>query len=745
MNKKFFKAFLCIVLALLITSSVWTIVFAEYINYSETNYTLEEINSNDRLLAVGKTRPEYVVAEFNDEKTEVIITKNGKNSDGIIDEYYRLSYKDLISVNIGNDVKGFSGRTFEFSESLSNITVSSENEDYLTAGGVLFTKDMNTLVIYPVNKSDAVYTVPDGVKVIGNDAFSFCNKLEKVTLTDSIVEIGQSAFSNCLALTTVDMPKNLKIISYCAFAHCESLVDIVIPESVTTIDWQAFLACTSLKEINIPKNVTSKYDRTFLMCESLESINVSSENTIFASIDGVLLNKDMTELIQYPCGKKDIKYTIPDGVKYITSSAFSHANYIEEVLFPDTMIAIDSMAFRYCDSIKSVKLPNSVTALGYESFYECISLENVVLSESMTRVENDTFNGCKNLKSITLPNGVIYIGANAFNGCSSLESVDIPDELRVMDYGAFMGCESLENIYLPQFLHSVSNGSPFSKCLSLERVDVHPENETFTSVDGILFTKNMKQIIRYPAGKTEKEYVIPNSVVTIGDYAFDYDSSLENVSISESVTKIGECAFYNSHSLEAITISKYISKIGPMAFTCSKALTDINVDEDNTSYISVDGILYNKNLDKLICYPGGRTDEFYEISEHVTTIGAMAFYGCTNLEYVIVPKTVTRIEYLGLDDQYGYPITIHGFAGTIAEQYAKENGNKFVDISNQNLIGDVNGDGGISSVDARWILQAVANLRTFTEEELAVSDVNGDGKLNAVDARWVLQMVAGLR
>ena len=245
--------------------------------------------------------------------------------------------------------------------------------------------------------------------------------------------------------------------------------------------------------------------------------------------------------------------------------------------------SFDASVFYNNQNIKVVIIEKGVTSIGSSAFNCCTSLTSITIPDSVTSIGSSAFNCCTNLTSITIPDSVTSIGAAAFSGCTSLTSVTIPHGVTSVEFETFCGCTSLTSV------------------------------------------------------------TIPNGVKSIDDESFLGCTSLTNITIPDSVISIGLMAFLNCTSLESVTIPDSVTSIDIDAFEGCTSLTSINVEKNNINYSSVNGVLFDRNQNELICYPAGKNDKTYEIPNGVTSIDDYAFSYCTSLISVTIPNSVTSI------------------------------------------------------------------------------------------------------
>jgi hypothetical protein len=287
-----------------------------------------------------------------------------------------------------------------------------------------------------------------------------------------------------------------------------------------------------IESIEIPGSVTEFEEYMFDVCTKLQYIHVAEDNPLYASVDGVLYNKDKTELIFVPKG-------------------------VESFTIPTSVIRIAEGAFEACRNLTSITIPSSVTSIGDSAFSNCINLINVDLSSNLISIGNQAFADCGLLTDLKIPSSVTSIGNQAFANCSSLSVMKIPSSVTSIGERAFFNCYGLSEF------------------------QVDADNQNFTTIDGVLFSKDLTKIIAVHGKLTE--YEVPYGVTSIADYQFyRYPSTLKSVIIPSSVTRIGSYAFFGCNSLKSIYIPSSVVRFGKTAFLdCWDARITIDNSVDN--------------------------------------------------------------------------------------------------------------------------------------------------------------------
>ena len=544
-----------------------------------------------------------------------------------------ITVNNLKSVVLGTNVLTIGDNAFEDCTSLISITISirveSISDNAFQGGSGL--KYLGVTVDSPLLAADADgdgtvdVTIGSAQTIGGKDVYVYDSS--KTLFIDTS---GNEYLIDINGITSSDYPDGITV---------NNLKSVVLGTNVLTIGDNAFEGCTSLTEIIIPDSVYTIIDFAFQGCSGLTAINILPNNSFYSSINGVLFDKTQTELIQYPAGKPETTYTIPNSVTLIGDNAFqgSGLKYLGVTVYSPLLAAdadgdgtvdvtigsaqtiggkdvyvydtsktlfIDTDDANFTDNIveeiNSGKYPDDITAN---------NLKSVVLGTNVLTIGNYAFKGCTSLTEIIIPDSVTAIGEDAFRGCTSLESVNIHYDVTEISIEAFMSCSVLTSVTLPKNdeFTTISNNT-FNACTSLEKID------------------------------------IPNSVRIIGRSAFWDCRNLASVTFQETskVASIGEYAFYYCTSLEKIIIPNSVRTIGDDSFNGCSDLTSVTLPI-NDEFTTISNSAFNActSLEKII------------IPNSVHTIGDDSFNGCSDLTSVTLPindefTTISNSAFQGL-------------------------------------------------------------------------------------------------
>ncbi len=494
-------------------------------------------------------------------------------------------------------------------------------------------------------------TIPSSVESIGDCAFEYCRKLEEVTIGESVTSIGGWAFYGCSKLTSVTIPNSVTSIGRSAFSCCSSLTEVTIPNSVTSIGVLAFEDCSSLTEVTIPKSVTSIGNWAFKDCTALEKVDYQATACTSAGSSSESVFSGCTSLAEV---------TIADNVTTIPSYLFYDCTGLSSVisLNPEPPTC-DTNAF-YEVSCKLIVPSGSeeayAAATGWEDFSNITdgiyytmnyNFNSADGTAEVTSIEyNTSSNGSIYDGSVVIPSTVTYdnvnynvtsIGYGAFQDCTGITEVTIPNSVTSIGDCAFRNCTALTDVTIPNSVTSIGYWV-FSDCTSLTEV------------------------------------TIPNSVTSIGRYVFFGCTGLTEVTIPNSVTSIDYYAFALCTGLTSVVSlnpepptcdSQSFNDVGssctlavPTGSKAAYAAADVWEDFENIT----DGIYYNFNADgtaevtSASAYSynsNGGTDggsvtipetvTYDGVTYNVTSIGDLAFEGCTGITEVTIPESVTSI------------------------------------------------------------------------------------------------------
>ena len=637
----------------------------------------------------------------------------------------------LTSIKIPDSVTRIGTETFSGCTSLATIDISKESKltkiEYGAFGYYPYKIDLKSLGnFYDINPSGPstsaqgvkvkeIYLPKESIKNYGGGSaaglFAGCTTLEKVTIGSSgdskaeltKAELPYEMFAGCTNLTTVNMDKNVKTIGTAAFAECTGLKSIDLTEVKEVMSY-AFIKA-GLSEVTIPSSVEKIGAITFGGCTSLETMTLESrlsgEDLGFRKMVSILGNfsyvkgeysynmHTSSEQVNNPIrsneefranypGQTAIKTLIikNDGVGTAldNSSAFAaHLVSLENVTLPEGMETIPSGAFKQCFSLKKVVLPSSIKTIGNNAFDSDVNLDidftkltnltsigdyafSIINANGGNSAEGDSYTKYKDeikdggIKNIILPESVKTIGSRAFFGQRNVKKIVIPKSVTSIQGQAFQMIPALEELEVYASLDKVS-GSSF--------------NEVFWSNTRNDSTGKLKKVI------LGESYSATGKIGSALFYGLDFDE----IDIQmNNIQNLGSSMFMKNTRLKSFTVPKTVKVINQAAFYETTALKDITIPK-NVQTMDVEAFrksglekIWILNKDLVIKEP---------TTEDVTEEESAA----KTKVYIYDPKETVK-DFIAIPKD----VTIYGYAGSTAEAYAKQNGNKFVAINPENKV-----------------------------------------------------------
>lgn len=442
------------------------------------------------------------------------------------------------------------------------------------------------------------------------------DSIQRIVLEDGITNIGNQAFCNCRALTAIEIPDSVTIIGAEAFLNCEALTQFTVPAQVTSIGTAALSACSSLAEII-----------------------VEDENAHYSAEKGVLFDKEMTTLVQYPKGRKGNLYIVPDGVTSIGEKAFSHNTSLAKIQFPNTLTRIEQFAFQSCDALTDITIPKSVTTIGKDAFAACNQIESFTIENP----ECEIFDSEHTLHAFTENRPVIhgYAYSTAYNYAQKYNKRFSP-------------------IYAPVGENSNAN---FNQCGEHLTWSLDNEGTLTFSGEGDMTDWSPETSPWYENDQI-KNVIIPYSVTSIGNHAFDHCSAIASITIENP-----NCTMYDY--AEAIpesaviyastpsTAAEYAEKYGREFIALDETPEETQIIDsgecgargDNLTWtLDNEGTLTVSGTGELATWLGPNSPWYHNnqiktivIEPGMTKFKAFAFVGCTAATSITIPDSLTDI------------------------------------------------------------------------------------------------------
>ena len=442
---------------------------------------------------------------------------------------YAFGYcESLSNAEIPAGLTNIGAGAFAGCSGVSSISLAQGNVNFRVQDGVLFNNDGTELVCYPAGKSDVTYTVPAGVIIIddgafsscvnlvsvifevnsqlttiGEDAFYGCGKIESITIPASVSNIGDYAFENCSELATIAFDDASKLVyigqeafdGTIWFANADEVIRLgsilyrvkdsfagsyEISNDITVIAKGAFYECDNLTAVTIPASVTTIMDNAFDGCSSLASVSFTG-NSQLTTIGSSAFAYTYISSIHIPAGVTDIDYSAFDNCNELTTVVFDGESHLTE---------IKDFVFNCCAELTEITIPSTVTSIGNYAFGECGSLATVIFEgeSQLAYIGPNSFSNCTSLSGIVIPSGVIGIGAYAFYSCNNLENVTFAANSQLTNIGESAFCYTdITTITIPSGVDTIGEEA-FESCGNLATVYVLPVippaiNNSFNHLD----------------------------------------------------------------------------------------------------------------------------------------------------------------------------------------------------------------------------------------------------------------------
>ena len=503
-------------------------------------------------------------------------------------------------------------------------------------------------------------TISDGVTAIGANAFNYCHNLTGLTIPASVRSIGAGAFEACSGIGTILLSDNVTNLEPWALAECTGLTNVTLPGNLVSLNDALLYGCSSLGSLTIPAGVTNLGVSVFAGCTSLSSLLIpggvgrigSSAFQDCASLGQITLPEGLRSIDSGTfAGCVNLaSCAIPATVTNISGGAFYGCATLTNITLPGNLMTLGADVFAGCNQLASLAIPGSVASLATNGFEYALGLKSVTLGEGITSIADGGFIGCLGLTNLVLPGSLTNIGAAAFAGCSGLIHLTLPGGVRQMGTNAFADCSQLSDIWINEGATEIGDAA-FFRCTNLTTIHLST-SLTSIGINAFEYCTNLSSVA-VPGGITNFGwgafslcYSLTNATLAegltqLGDDLFGDCSRLTGITLPNSLTNLGNGAFRGCSALSTITVPAHVTSVGWEPFLGCSGLQSINVAPQNTSFRSIDGVLFDGPQTVLLAFPPARGGA-YVISAGTTQIADGAFsYG--QLTSVSVPAGFTNL------------------------------------------------------------------------------------------------------
>ncbi|MBQ7646871.1 MAG: leucine-rich repeat protein, partial [Clostridia bacterium] len=548
--------------------------------------------------------------------------------------------------------------------------------------------------------------LPRYLVLIRETAFSCCSNLIKMDIPETVVYIGSAAFQNNPRFIEVKFSENAQLLTIGYFAFSNTILyDINLPASLQSVDGSAFYGC-----------------------RRMQNISVKPGNAYFTSPDGVLHNYSQTTVVAYPAGRVGEYELLPSvrnlGACAFACSKFSeisleNVEVIDDACFacsqliavdiPNSVYSMGVQAFAFSEKLLDLKIGSGLNQINIQAFKDCYNLRPFTIPANITIIQGGAFTGAgmstvyftedsklikimggafalSGLVRIDIPKTTVFIDGEAFFhtplheinfvkdgdlqtiggyafAYSGVGNLVLPDNLRSVGEYAFLESDVCGDVVIPASLEEYGTGM-FAACHVLENIYVDEDNKYYKDIDGVVYSKDEKTLIEYPAGNNRRIYTVKDGVDTVYDSAFYGSCELEYVDLPESLVYIQRYAFYDCEYLRIASIPENVMQISHYAYAKTFNLERVtfaeNIKLPRLSYATfAESGISSITIPASVSTMAQRTFEdcvnltsiTFAQNSKLPSISAYLFDGCKNLEYITFEpgSALTSIQAHGLE------------------------------------------------------------------------------------------------
>ncbi len=676
------------------------------------------INEDDTLTITGLINLETASADIPASIAGHKVTAIGETA-------FQYRYK-LVQVIIPDSVTTIDPRAFSGARKLSTIMVSGSNKNYKSENGVLYSRDGTTLVYCPPKNTQSTFSVPAGVKKIGDYAFygHADEGITGVSFPDGLEEIGTRAFygNNSSSFTSLDFPNSLKKIGDYAFAYVASSTQgtiqqvnwgtgleeigyaaffgqyfkeaLSLPEGLKKIGERAFSNCSAITSISLPSTIEYLAPGFAAYAQGIMEVSIGANNAHYKVVNNTVYTIDGKTLVYSPADRTDTSsIAVESGTENIADYAFYYNKFVKEITLPNTVKSLGVESFREVVGLSSIVIPDSVTTLGEDCFTGCSSLTSATIGAGLSTISTYSFSET-GLKSITIPSNIKKIDNNAFWGSNKLTSITFNEGLEEIGQLAFYGKQisgdeessvstygKLTSLTLPLSVKKIGSYA-FASQSSLETVKFGNVEEMGVGVfDGcdklariekvsganveidnasILYTAGHKKVMYAIASTLTGELTLNDATEEIAEGAFSYAKNLTKITLPNNLKKIGAEAFrsavsYSNGTDFTLNIPDSLTEIGDDAFWSTEHITGLSFGANSSlttigdsafTFAGIENLSFPASLrtigDGAFCLNNKLTSVTF--NEGLEEIGADAFDRSYKLSGTItLPSTLKKI------------------------------------------------------------------------------------------------------